>query len=182
MNKNKEWLKKQLGNYKDGVVSRSFNEYAKGLKQAYETADYLIDQLDEPEKVVIPDFVADFIKSFFLEGGNKWGLLGVVTNMTFSNVSIADKDLFDWLQSGNGNRFIDAVRNGYTVAKEKKYRLKLNAPILGFSEVGYLNKHKDLNRCFLGNKEEPKFYQTVFTESELSQIDETGFVREEVAE
>ena len=180
MNKNKEWLKSEVTMRISGDREKGPLIYVDiGLQQALD----LINQLEEPGKVVIPDFVADFIKSFFLEGGNKWGLLGVVTNMTFSNVSIADKDLFDWLQSGNGNRFIDAVRNGYTVAKEKRYRLKLDLPIgLSKEPEFYLNEVTEKKEYFLSGESDTRFVKTIFTESELSQIDETGFVRVEVAE
>ena len=174
MSKNKEWLKEQIGFHRDTTEEPSFNEYTKGLNYAYGTVDDLIDQLDEPGKVVIPKFVADWIedKKITRKGSPITAVFLLYENQEPYNVCV-------WSVL-NQEEFMEAYTNDYIVEQKKRYRLKLNAPILGFSEVGYLNKHKDLNRCFLGNKEEPKFYQTVFTETELSQIDETGFVREEV--
>ena len=178
MNKNKEWLKKQMGLYKDGVGNCSFNEYTKGLNYAYETADDLINQLDEPEKVVIPKHVADY-----LEGckENERNLFEVYES--------AHKEVSNWIfDAEKKTERIDIIAkawlDGYTIKQEKRYRLKLNAPILGLSDVGmdYLNKYSGKKSFSLNDKSEGNGYQTSFIETELLQINETGFVRVEVAE
>lgn len=61
MYKGKEWLKKETE--KLGEVPASGNDYFQGgWFEAYESFNKLIDQLDEPELPVIPQFVADHIE------------------------------------------------------------------------------------------------------------------------
>ena len=66
---------------------------------------------------------------------------------------------------------------------EKKYRLKLNAPVLNGQTVKvYLNYSYDLNKYIMACAASTDRIKTIFTESELKEIDETGFIREEVTE
>ena len=66
--------------------------------------------------------------------------------------------------------------------QEKRYRLKLNLPIIDFSEKNYLNIYKDGGEHFLNDKVEGDGYCTSFTETELKGMDETGFKRIPVEE
>jgi len=66
--------------------------------------------------------------------------------------------------------------------EEKRYRLKLTVNVLSGGNL-YLVKNIKKNYLRLGHSNfSSKYYQTYFTKSELKDIDETGFVREEVTE
>ena len=62
--------------------------------------------------------------------------------------------------------------------EEKRYYLRLNVPAMSPKQalsVYYLNKHKEAKMCRLGSDVASTSWQTIFTESEISQMDITGF-------
>ena len=65
--------------------------------------------------------------------------------------------------------------------EEKRYYLVLNLPLVN-NVQRYLNKIKDQNEYYLASKMENSGYQTIFTDSEISQMDITGFEKIEVTE
>lgn len=74
-----------------------------------------LEQLDEPQKPVVKQFVADWIEESKLRG---WDLLA---SMCFV-VSSKNKKLIKWFYSGeNKNIYARAWLDGYTVEKEKRY-------------------------------------------------------------
>lgn len=78
-----------------------------------------LDQLDEPEKVKIPQFVAEWIEKSRLKG---WDLL---SSMCFT-LNDKDKKTIKWLHLGeNVNIFAHAWLDGYEVEKEKRYRISM---------------------------------------------------------
>ena len=67
--------------------------------------------------------------------------------------------------------------------EEKRYYLLNASPLLRGNGRGYLAKNKDtLEYYALSLKCSEEFYQTIFTESEIAQMDTTGFVKVEVTE
>ena len=67
--------------------------------------------------------------------------------------------------------------------EEKRYWLRSVSPMLRKSECGYLLYHKSMGRYFTGSAEYGgDVYQAIFTESEIAQMDITGFVKVEVTE
>jgi len=167
MNKNKEWLRKEAKK----------NYYLKDLGVSSEPKimaikiENLIDQLEEPELPAIPKFVANY-----LEGckENEHNLFGAY--------EFAHKEVSNWIFDAEKKaERIDIIAkawlDGYTIEQEKRYRLKLNLPIIDFSEKNYLNIYKDGGEHFLNDKVEGDGYCTSFTETELKDMDETGFAR-----
>ena len=80
---------------------------------------------------------------------------------------------------------------GYKLAKtplaereeEKRYRLLSVSPMLRKSECGYLLYHKSMGRYFTGSSEYGgDVYQAIFTESEIAEMDITGFEKIRVME
>lgn len=66
--------------------------------------------------------------------------------------------------------------------EEKRYYLRNASPLLRGSGRGYLAKNKDtLEYYALSLKCSEEFYQTIFTESEIAQMDITGFEKIEVS-
>ena len=74
----------------------------------------LLEQLDEPQKPVVPQFVADWIEK------NKGSLFGL-------NYDSVSSEIYDWVyeEEGNLKKLHFACAIGYTVEKEKKYRVSL---------------------------------------------------------
>ena len=65
--------------------------------------------------------------------------------------------------------------------EEKRYYLRNVSPLLRGSGRGYLAKNKDtLEYYALSLKCSEEFYQTIFTETEISEMDITGFKKEPV--
>ena len=84
-----------------------------------DTSEVLKDlrQLDEPQKVTIPQFVADWIETAKKAAYNIRGA-----------IDLAPKGkVKDWLELKNVNTFAKAWVNGYEVEKEKRYFVKLKA-------------------------------------------------------
>ena len=78
-------------------------------------------QLDEPQKVTIPQFVADLIK---YAKEHDWDL-----EDTFQDIAGNDgsSDIYQWYycDSNNMDTFARAWLDGYEVEKEKRYRVKM---------------------------------------------------------
>ena len=67
--------------------------------------------------------------------------------------------------------------------EEKRYQLRLDVPAMSSKQswsVYYLNKHKEAKMCRLGSDVASTSWQTIFTESEIAQMDITGFEKEPV--
>ena len=124
MKKYKEWLKNEIEN----MGSETSENYTHEQMVGIELVMKLIDQLDEPEKVVIPQFVADWwerdddsvtmYEGVRIEKKHKLDLVSY-----FQDRGLIDSlsKVEDWLDENESN-FLDLV-NGkvYEVEKEKLY-------------------------------------------------------------
>lgn len=72
-------------------------------------------QLDEPQKVMIPRFIADWIVQAKEDGYN---IAGAIHEAPKGEVD-------DWLELENVDIFAEAWVNGYHIAKEKRYLVKM---------------------------------------------------------
>ena len=139
MNKDKKWAKEQL-EYYIKAVGNPFNNRTYTMINAYKNVEHIINQLDEPEKIVIPRFVADWwerdddsvqlYRGLQVKKKHKFDLVS-----SFHNLGLDDYLLRveDWVDE-NDSAFLDLV-NGkpYEVEKEKLYYIK-------FSENQYAQK------------------------------------------
>ena len=67
--------------------------------------------------------------------------------------------------------------------EEKRYRLLSVSPMLRKSECGYLLYHREYDKYYTGNTDHwGLVYQTIFTESEIAEMDTTGFEKIRVME
>lgn len=82
----------------------------------------LIKQLDEPQKVTVPQFVADWIEYCKTKGI----ALGYAL---YCSGQASDKKAYDWIVESfeNQETFALAWINGYTVEKEKRYTVKMRS-------------------------------------------------------
>lgn len=76
-------------------------------------------ELDEPQKVTVPQFVSDWIKQAKEEGYN---IAGAIHEAPKGEVD-------DWLELENVDIFAEAWVNGYHIAKEKRYLVKMKGNI-----------------------------------------------------
>lgn len=84
----------------------------------------LVKQLDEPEKVTIPQFVADWLKENDLreETLGEQSIFDAVDNLAHGSKNGYYSDVKRWIDE-NGDLFARAWLDGYTVEKEKKYKI-----------------------------------------------------------
>nr|DAE80583.1 MAG TPA: Protein of unknown function (DUF1642) [Caudoviricetes sp.] len=117
----------------------------------------LIEQLEEPQKVVVPQFIADWIET----AKNIYSFSGGM----FHGGSVVNK----WLDDEDNQRtFALAWFDGYTI-EEKRYMVKVK----NISDrYGTLNRNKRTKRFILSNPEENSLYDTKFTRKE---IEDAGF-------
>ena len=69
--------------------------------------------------------------------------------------------------------------------EEKRYWLRFTTPTLlkNFIPDGYLNIHRESNELSLSSdRKDTEYFKTIFTESEIAEMDITGFEKVEVNE
>ena len=129
--------------------------YIAGLEEAISIIEGFS---DEPQKPVVPKFVADWIEESKSRG---WDLLA---SMCFV-VSSENKKLTKWFYLGeNKNIFARAWLDGYEVEKEKRYLVKVKG-VCGNHET--LNREKHSKKWLFSDWEENTLYDTKFTRKEL---------------
>lgn len=119
----------------------------------------LIEQLDEPQKPVVPQFVAEWIEK------NKGSLFGL-------NYDSVSSKIYDWVyeEEGNLKKLHLACAIGYTV-EERKYTVKVKATLGQYLGRYYLN-NEDLTPQFTRTQFTGKEKLPTFTRKEL---EEAGF-------
>lgn len=123
------------------------------------TAIKLIKQLDEPQKVVVPQFIADWIEEC---KAKRKSLLGALL--------YTPEGVNSWVgNSDNQETFALAWLFGYEVEKEPKYTVRVKG-ICGNHET--LNREKHSNKWLFSDREENSLYGTHHTRK---QLEEAGF-------
>lgn len=135
--------------YNEGLIVDTIKISRKGLLE-------LVKQLDEPEKVKVPWFVAEYIKWAKKED---FHLLGAMNRENF------DKKLDDWFYTDdNIEVFARAWLDGYEVGEEKRYLVK----VIGMSKFyEYLNFDTTENRWKFFDCDNTDTYRTHHTRKEL---------------
>lgn len=127
----------------------------------------MIEQLDEPQKVTIPQFVADYIKDAKYY---EWGLDDVFDHIAEESEESEIYKLFYTL--GNIDVFARAWLDGYEIEEEKRYLVKMK----GVNDYGcYLNKCLLSKKYFLESKAEICGCRTKHTRKQLED-DDFGWV------
>lgn len=102
------------------------NAASGGKERAYSLAIDLAKKLDEPEKVVVPQFVADWFEDNFEE--LDWELGGVLIN-AFNTNRNERSDFQDWLVDTTNYPIETLIRMklfGYKVEKEQLYKVVID--------------------------------------------------------
>lgn len=126
----------------------------------------LIDQFDEPQKVTIPQFVADWIKYCKNTGVTLVRALLVEEIELYNYANQKDyKKLKEFLKvKDNQEAFACAWLDGYEVAKEKRYIVKVKGAEEGYN---YLNCRISLNEYFFSGESEPLDFRVKHTREML---------------
>ena len=138
-----------------------FGTVVKGIPT--ETAIDLIKQLDEPEKVKVPQFVDDVI-----EGAREHSPeLEDALHYAWSNGS---QEFTEWYQKkSNRDLFARAWLDGYKVEEDKRYLVKVK----GMNRInGCLAYNKELGTWYFGISGNSKNHSTNHTRK---QLEEAGF-------
>lgn len=108
-------------------VHKVYGDYYK--TEAYEEVLRDLKQLDEPQKVIVPQFVADWIEK------NRGSLFGL-------NYDSVSSEIYDWVyeeeEEGNLKKLHLACAIGYTVEKEKRYLVKMKNLRALFCYLAYI--------------------------------------------
>ncbi|MGT2814868.1 DUF1642 domain-containing protein [Streptococcus intermedius] len=129
-----------------------------------------VSKIDEPEKPVIQQFVADWYENYKDEF--EYYLKGFISKVDYHINHNTKNQFYKWL----GNPYNDPILTlvnmhqfGYEVEKKKLYTAKLK--IITNGDNNYLNKYSDTERFTLSNLYTASgAYQTSFSRSELEQL------------
>lgn len=117
-----------------------------------------LEQLDEPSKVKVPQFVADWIENSKQEKRN---LRNALNNGS-------EKMRLWLLDQENYDLFARAWLDGYEVEKEKRYLVKMKGIDTNFN---FLNRHRNEKYWIFSSKDKNTLYQTHHTRKELEEAD-----------
>nr|DAP23983.1 MAG TPA: Protein of unknown function (DUF1642) [Caudoviricetes sp.] len=136
----------------------------------------LIEQLDEPEKVKVSEEEAKFLKTFdfncesdvttalYHVSRTGWGYY------LRDNDGIELKDLTEGFRDiENRKRLIKAILDGYTIKKDKRYRVEMKGI---FSLFRHLKYNLLTEKWYMGNDAEDKNVKNTHTRKE---IEDAGF-------
>lgn len=126
----------------------------------------LIEQLDEPQKPVIKQFVADWYEE--CKDNLEYNIWSYIYNWERKEGS-AFKDWIDTVRNKPIQTLVNMHQFGYTVEEEKRYLVK----IIGITNYNsYLNYHKRENKWTIESRVETDAIRTEHTHKEL---EEAGF-------
>lgn len=132
--------------------------YIAGLEEAINIIEGFS---DEPQKPIVPQFVAEWI-----ERRRKRGEYSLLDAM---HLTAQSEDFRKWIMSSKHQEiFARSWLDGYTVEKEKRYTVKIKGDLGQYLGKYYLNNEK-LTPQFIRTQ---KHEGSVFTKAEL---EETGF-------
>ena len=99
----------------------------------------IVKQLDEPEKPVVPQFVAEWIESH-KESFSDASAIHMYDNLTLDNSNGYYHEVWLWVIAHHHD-FIKAWHDGYTVEQEKLYTVEIPNP--NEPDSGHIVLHKD---------------------------------------
>jgi hypothetical protein len=159
------------------------SEYDKGYKHATKQHLALIAELDEPEKPVVPQFVADFYESIKDDFEDKLYELCLKFNNDSDDLP---GEIWWWFDCGKNEPIQTLVKMkiyGYEVEKEKLYTVKFANEDFGTIYIGIFKKFNKLGISSLPlNDDKVKSW---FTKDELKELkfwDNPAFEVKEVEE
>lgn len=117
----------------------------------------LVSKLDEPQKVTIPQFVADYIEFKKANNFHVYGAMRVIEDHY-------DKRVPEWFYEGNIEKFCLAWILGYEVEKERKYIVTLKS---SGQKLYYHTEDED----YIFSSYDEVFYSGYHTKTDLEEND-----------
>ena len=167
------------------IYTASWNDgYHEGLLVDVETVNKFINQIDEPQKVTIPKFVAEWLDECKRSG---WHLQKALYSLDDDKVGDWAYDENDDLISEKVDEFARAWLDGYEVVQEKLYTVEIPSPNRTTEPIIYLSRD-ERGKIFLTSwfllvgQNWKKHPHSQLTESEIKQDFEwawdAGFAKE----
>lgn len=156
--------KQELIETLESLERDSFNgNYNEGYDQAVRDCLAVAKQLDEPKKVVVPQFVAEWIELYKKENKTTlWHVMNKIINEKFLN----HQNIVIWFENDSNKHILEqAWVNGYEVEKEQLYY------VFDTTTKQYLGVDKVLNKAFWLSSQNSGA-RTPLTEQEIKAIDE----------
>ena len=151
------------------VVSDTTINY-RGVMVSMNEVLNIIKQLDEPEKPVVPQFVADFYESIKDDFEDKVYDLCVQYHLEESELNSDVAMWFDHSKNKPIETLVMMHKFGYEVKKAKLYTERLK--LISVKKYSYINREKDEKRLFISDSDGlTDVYQTHFTQAELEELD-----------
>ena len=156
------------------VESRAFNIGDIDLACGLSYTKHIINQIDEPQKVTIPKFVAEWIGYCKFKGFTLLGALDPVSELGVGLVTSLTEELRkgkDWAQR-NQETFARAWLDGYEIEQEQLYTVEIADAILTKITRGRNVQYKMLPSKDVSDVFDKGIYATRLTETEIKQKDE----------
>lgn len=119
-------------------------------------------ELDEPQKVTVPQFVADYIDFKKTYDFHVYGAMRVIEDHH-------DKRVQEWFYEGNIETFARAWLDGYEIEEEKRYLVKMKGIS---SNMCYLNRAG--NKWIIAGIDEHTG-MNIYTKHTRKELEEAGF-------
>ena len=164
------------------IYTASWNDgYHEGLRVDVETVNKFINQINEPQKVTVPKFVADFYESIKDDFENKVYDLCLQFSRDICELSGEVSEWFDCEKNEPIQTLVKMKLYGYETEKEKLYTVEIPNPNLNAHVV--LQKTGDgLVWVTVGNAGWAEWESSKLTEAEIKQDFEwawdAGFAKE----
>ncbi len=102
------------------------NGYNEGLENASRIVGQKLDEPAMPKKVVVPQYVADWIEEHTKNDKSDYPLYSLMEDYLADNI-YPDSKILRWYNDNPNAVFIlaDAMRYGYKVEKPKKYKIRV---------------------------------------------------------
>lgn len=165
MKKDKWWLKQEISEFFwRAEIDDNLNIQDANL--IFDKIDDVIDQLDEPKKPVIPQFVADWFES------NKEGLADAFTfrQTTYPKKPLDERDDIDnWFANTDDVMDILVImKNGYEVEKEVLWEIPIPFTVTSSGRIQYLI-YDPKAKTYLANRKNGQLKQT-FNAKDLASV------------
>lgn len=137
---------------------------------SYDDVQNLVKQLDEPQKVTIPQYVADWIEYCKRQNFTLFGCLDPVDNfevLVGEDFEGDARKCILWCRSAS-DKLARVWMDGYEVEKEKRYTVKIKAYLGQFLGRYYIN-NEELTPRFTRSQFTGKGEIPTFTRKELEQ-------------
>lgn len=124
--KNKLWALKQIDEEIEEARLLKSAEYNEGYEDGCQYSQRVIDMMDEPQKLVVPKFVAEWFEE------NKDDLEFAIWELCVDSYGSTEQGMLNWIQRSENNPIETLIRmkDGYEVEKEPLYCVIINGRYL----------------------------------------------------